>query len=249
MSRALTIVGRTAAAVVLAAGLTACGEGEKRSSSEEPEPNGVADLKPAAAVKVSAKASRKLSDVTYEGTGTADYEGVARNGRMTLVVTDKDTCEMTFTSRANGRTRVRRVGDLTYYGADVKAWTTVFGAPQQAAELFRGKWFSVPTTEKMADSCTIRDTSAQTVDANSCTKRKKGGEVDGTPTAVFRCEDADDGEAATLYIATVGEPLVLRLVHADDDGRFDLRLVDHDAGIVIKAPRRKDIIDSRQLNS
>lgn len=249
MNRTLTTLGRTAAVVVLAAGLTACGDDEKPNSSEEPEPNGVADLKPAAAIKVSAKASRKLSDVTYEGTGTSDYEGVARTGPLKLVVTDKDTCEMAFSSRSAGAMRVRRVGDLTYYRPDVKAWTTIFGAPQQAAEVLRGKWLSVPTTESIADACTIRDTSAQTVDASSCTKRKKGGEVDGTPTAVFRCEDADDGEPATLYIATVGEPLVLRIVHADDDETFDVRLVDHDAGIVIKAPRRKDIIDSRQLSS
>lgn len=97
------------------------------------------------------------------------------------------------------------------------------------------------------DDCSIAEFSAITADPGSCSKGK-AGEVDDTPTVAFRCKDKDSGERATLHIATVGEPLVLRVEGVDDeDGPYNLRLVDHDTDAVVKTPPKKDVVDGDEL--
>jgi hypothetical protein len=235
--------GRSLAALVLAFGLSGCSDGE---SSDKPEPNGIEDLKAAAAIKESARASRGLADVTYEGKGGFRFETGLTRVHVKALVTKKGACEMVMTSKQTGRMTVRLVGGTSYLRGDFKTWTAGFGAPEVDARLLSGKWFSAPVTADSAEDCSIREFSAQTADPASCTKGK-AGEVDGTPTLAFRCDDEDSGDAATLHVATVDDPLVLRIVGRDKDGPFDMRLVDRDTGVSIKAPPEKQVIDGSQL--
>lgn len=242
MSRSMRKAGRLPAALAVALSLVGCSEG----ASDKPEPNGIEDLKAAAAIKQSAKASRGLRDAVYEGTGGFRFETGLTRVHVRALVTKKGACEMVMTSKKTGRMTVRLVGATSYVRGDVKTWTAGFGVPQANARLLSGKWFSAPVTKSDAEDCSIREFSAQTADPASC-RKGKAGEVNGTPTLAFRCDDEDSGDAATLHVSTVEDPLVLRIVGKDKDGAFDTRLVNHDTGVTIKAPPKKQIIDGSQL--
>lgn len=228
---------------MLALGLAGCGDDDK-DSSDEPEPNGVEELKPAAAIKESVSASRNLSDVTYAGNIGFDFETGVKRVRARITVTRSGNCEAVMQSKAAGKTTIRLVGRTSYLRGDVKAWTGGFGAPEENARILSGKWISSPVDAEAAADCSIKELSAAAADKGSCTKGKEG-EVDGTATIALKC--TDDGDPGTMHIATVGEPLVLRFVGSDDGGPFDYRLVDHDTGVTIKAPPKKDVIDGTQF--
>lgn len=236
---------RCAIVVVVAFGLNGCGadDDEKLSTSPELKPNGIEDLEPAAAIREAADATRYVRDLTLEGTGPFPFEDGPIQARVRILVTKMGDCEVAMRSKRIGTITTRQIGQTSYLRAGVDGWTVGFGAPAGVARLFAGKWISRPSGDGHP-ACSIHELSAQSIDPDTCTGGD-AGEVDGTPTLAFACEES--GDPVTVEIATVGDPLAYRLSGADEDGPFDLRLVDHDSGEQIPVPPRRSVIDGTQL--
>ena len=104
--------------------------------------------------------------------------------------------------------------------------------------MIRGRWISQPVTPDLERSCAGTGDPIRSTDC----KRGKEGKVGETPSLALKC--ADKRGTSVFYIATVGEPLILRITGSSSSGPFDMKLVDHDTGIQLDAPQG-NVIDLR----
>jgi hypothetical protein len=123
------------------------------------------------------------------------------------------------TMAENGFTvQIVRIGDKAYFKGDKAFWSHFGGAA--AAALFDGKWIEAPAngSSQLAGLTPLTNLTAffNAVFAGPNDKLKKGttATVDGQPAFSIIDPTSDGG---TLYVATTGEPLPLKLVGPKSD--------------------------------
>lgn len=234
------MVTRGAAALVLAAGLTGCGGDEKKDSG--PSANGVADMKPAEALREADQAMARLTDVSYSGFMTG---GDADRLKASAAYVLGDACELHLSGRDFGVMTVVGIERTQYVERDGKNWRVVGGLGMTESKLWEGNWMSLPLKGDELDACHGEELVPDDA-ARRTFRAGKETEVAGHPVRVFTGEDAR-GRDLTLWIATTGEPLVVQAAGRDGDGPWKFTLIDTDSGVKVVAPPEKVTLDIEDL--
>lgn len=212
---------------------------EEKEPDPGPEPNGIAEMSVERALAAADKAMSKLSDATYRGSGPVPGERV--HGRVAMVFVRGGNCQVTFNSAKLGTLMFRVLEQAAFFQVDEKAARKVLEAPPSAVDRFEDRWIRVPMAGDRPRECEL----AELVPGDPWRGRftaQGTRTVDGEEARVFKGRDQEG--PLTLWIATTGEPLVLRFTGLDDEqGAWNLTSSDFDSGIDLRRPDPEDIVN------
>ena len=216
--------------LALAHGLLACSEEASTGDGEvEPKDNGVAEMSGEQALDAADQAMSALEDATYRGFNTTD----APIGRVeTTFVMVTGACQVTSRSPRLGVFEQRFLNGQIYMRADTKAARVIWGATGQQMERVADRWFE-SQGEEDSGSCALEDW----IPGEPYRSRFEPGEtttVDGQEVIAFQGRSAEG--PMTLWIATSGDPNVLRASGDDGDGPWELASGQFNLGIKLEAP-------------
>lgn len=226
--------------LALIAALSGCGDEEKKDSG--PSANGIADMKPAEALREADQAMAQLTDVSYAGFMTG---GDSDRLKATAEYVLGDACSLQLTAKPFGTMTVIGVDRTRYVERDIKNWRVVGGLTVVEAKLWQGNWLSSGLKGDDADACHGEDLVPDGA-ARRTFRAGKETEVDGRAVRIFTGKEAD-GRDLTLWIATTGEPLVVQAAGRDGDGPWKLTLTGTDSGVKIVAPPENVTLDIEDL--
>ncbi|HZF91957.1 hypothetical protein [Streptomyces sp.] len=240
---------RTAlAALCLAAattvGLTGCLPGQDKAADKPKGP--FAGLTGGEIADRSVKATTGASSLRLAGEVPDEESGGTI--RFDVAVNKKGECAGTF-GTGEGKADLIRTGDILYMRYDeafLRAQSK--GEPEAdtdaVVDMLAGKWAKMsatgPDAEGVADFCDLDALLGDTDDVKSDAARGKTTTVDGSPAIVLHEKDGKD--RYTLYVATKGEPYLLRLDSTTTDGRDSLVFSDYGKPVAAKKPSG-EIID------
>jgi hypothetical protein len=203
-------------AVVLAAAaslMLACSGSSKPKGSGSKTPTvklidkSAADILAAATAATTAKGSVHIVITSKQGnrTGTIVNDTGAASGRQVITL-------------GSQHIEIRLVDNIAYVYANEAALKDFFQFPAALAKKYANKWLSFSSTDRGFDE--ISDTLDMPTLVNTLTLTgalTKTGvtTVNGTEVIGIRGTDKQGG-AATLYIATTGEPLPVQLVSTNE---------------------------------
>lgn len=220
-----------AVAVLVAAwsGLSACDQSEQPENSK-PETNGVGEMSGAEALDAADQAMSALDDATYRGYTTAG----APLGRVdTTFVMVPGACQVTSRSPRLGQYEQRFLDGQIYMRADSKAARIIWQATSdEEVEQVADRWF-VSEGEEESGSCALEDW----IPSEPYRDRFEPGDtvtVDGQEAIAF---EGRSGEGPmTLWVATTGDPIILRASGDDGDGPWELGSGQFNLGIELEPP-------------
>ncbi|WP_461008597.1 hypothetical protein [Streptomyces capparidis] len=258
-----------AAAVV---GLAACGD-----SSSDGGNGGGADGRPAAAPAASSPApaspsaspsrsasalsglsAREIADRASRATTgadsvTVDFDGVLDGSptKLHLALDREGECagEMTM---GEGRAEIVKTGGTAYMKFDEPMWRSVGSTPEEAAtmqELIGDRWFSAPASgsdgSDLTAMCDLKELLSGFGESGTSAAKGEESEVGGVP--VISLVEKDGAETTTGYVATEGEPYVMRIVSAGGDEPVTVTFADYGKPVAAQAPPAADVIDLAEL--
>jgi hypothetical protein len=214
-------------ALICLIALGACGSSKSSSNGVE---------------KKSAAQIAKTALLTAKGAKSVHFSGFVVEGG------DRHTFDMQLATgkRASGRMgikgaslRIIRVGSNVYMNGTVAAWKMVGGKEGAAmASILAGKWFQVPLTGKdFASVAGFTDISLLFSQMLSEAQKSAGKLQKGSSTTVSGQEAItliDTSDGSRYFVATTGEPYVLRA--KGPKGPYDFRFDRWDENVSIKAP-------------
>jgi hypothetical protein len=235
------------ALILLAAG---CGAVDsvtgKSTPSPTPSANGIADKPPAEIVQQAKRAFQDAKYVHVKGNG--DDEGVLYAVDMHLKAGSGTTGGKGKLTVNHNTAELLRVGKDAYIKGDADFWTATTGSAS-AAELLKGKYLKGSTSDSrlkgilfFTDADFFAKTLFKTEGGLTKSERRTIGGVDtiGVKTS--------GKEAATLFVATTGEPRPLQLVSTGvAAGGGNLDFLDYDKPFDLKAPPADLVIDASKL--
>lgn len=221
---------------VMSGTLGACGDDEPDKAAP-PKPNGIARMSAPKALEAADKAMSTLKDVTYVGTFPAfgrapgELEGVG-------ALVSSGNCQVTLRGDDFGELAIRVVGDRMFFKGDDKVGRKLFGLDQERADRLADRWLGeFPADPDVREDCKPADL----VPGAPFRAKFEAGETttldddpDGGPVRAF--EGRDEDGPLTLWIATTGEPRVLRAEGRDEEGRWELTATMFDQGLELAAP-------------
>jgi len=216
---------------------TACNDSAATSQSAAPSSapktasgNGVDRLSGPEILKRAAKASRDATSVRMRGTFPSDGQSMA----VDIRAASKGSAFGDITMKGQ-RIRLIRIRSTAYIKGDSGFWTSVGG--KSAARMFSGKYLKVS-----ADNKDFRDLMSLTLTSTVFSEllRPSGPVTKGERTRINgRAAIAlGDGTGDGLYVATEGEPQVLRL----KSGKDVLDFVAYNERIDVRPPPRDRVI-------
>jgi hypothetical protein len=111
--------------------------------------------------------------------------------------------------------RLVEVAGTVFFSAGASFWKQQ--GSDAAAQLFTGRWVAAPATDAtfstLAPFLDLQKLTAQLLPPSSRGDLHKGGltRVAGHKVIAIRGRDPKDGSSGTLYVATTGDPFVIRL--------------------------------------
>jgi hypothetical protein len=233
-------------ALGLASSLGACSddpvEAEPRPAPG-PATNRIPDLKPAKAVQRARKATSRLSGAQYDGTlafPAGDHEYVVMEGSWRTA--RNDNCAMSGKATGFGTMSARIIGEDTYLRANRNFLMRMIGMDESRAKLFHNNWVAGSTSEETRSLCDSRVFLGGPLVPRGCQAGQEKT-VQDVPTLGFTCSGRR--HALTLYVATTGKPVIMRLTGTNDEGPFELTLAARGTGVTVKAPNPKAVLDRR----
>ncbi|MFI0740760.1 hypothetical protein ACH4PU_22110 [Streptomyces sp. NPDC021100] len=250
-------IAMTAVGMAAVLGLSACGsdskddkgdKGDKKPASaagsapakDAPSGNGVEKL---SGKEISDKAKSELRSATSLRFKMSGTEGGERMD-VDLALDKQGNCAGTVKTADTGTIELIKLGDRVWMKADEKLWRTK--ANPQAAELFKGRYVTGPTSEPSLSSMTkgCELTALQT---------KVGQDDDGSVTITKGAPTTVDGQQAvpisakgtTISVATTGRPYPLRIEDSKD--KSAVTLTDWNKPVPAKAPPADQTIDITKL--
>lgn len=204
-------------------------------SEAAPKSNGVATLSPAKALAKADKAMRKLTDVKYTATGRAALlTDVPAKQTISLILTKAGACDLTLKSgKASARTVV--VGTKSYAKLS-RAFYRAEGADADLASYMAGKWVRGKATKADRNDCKPSSFLPPKSTFKSFSKGKLA-KVKGKQARVFT--GTVNGSAVTIWVATKGQPVVLRMkvVDSASGDYLTYTLKSSNKGTKVKAPK------------
>lgn len=111
----------------------------------------------------------------------------------------------------------------------------------------RGRWMKSPVndpeTKDSLELCDLKALLAEFEEGLNLSVKGKETTVGGKKALMLT--QALDTEKTTLYVATEGEPYILKIVTAGGEEPGSITFTDYDKPVVAKAPPAKDILDDK----
>ncbi|MFI0038300.1 hypothetical protein ACH4NS_22800 [Streptomyces mutabilis] len=191
-------------------------------------------------------------------TGDVPDEESGGTIRVDLALDRKGECAGTMSMDGQGEAELIKTGDTVYLKYDERFLRAQSeGQPQADTEalvsLLAGRWTKMsatgPDAKDMTTFCDL-DTMLDGADDDSgdgepTVTRGKATTVDGTPAIILR--ETDGPDRSTLYIASEGEPYLLRYEDESEAGAGTLTFGDYDEPVPADAPTG-DVIDLDAMN-
>ncbi len=202
----------TIAALVLAAGLAACGSSSKSSSSgtSGSSDNGVAAKSPDQIVAAAQTAAGGLGAVHVAGTVSSGTQPVSMD--LDLANGKGGRGSMT----ASGLSfQIISLGQTAYFSGGPSFWQRFGG--KAAAQLLQGKWLKAPATGNFGSFAKLTD--MQTLFSKLLASHgslTKGSTTTINGQKVIAVNDSAQG--GTLYVATTGKPYPVRVAKNGSGG-------------------------------
>ncbi|MBZ4323605.1 hypothetical protein [Streptomyces huiliensis] len=246
-------IAMTAVGMAAVLGLSACGSEGK--GSDDKKPTKAADSAPAkdtaagnGVEKLSGKEINDKAKTELRNAGSLRFKMTSsKNGeqmKIDLALDRQGNCAGTVATPTTGSAEVIKLGDKVWLKADEKLWASK-GNPQ-AAELFKGRYVSGPTSDPslsgMTKGCNLAAMQAQ-----------MGQDDGGTETITKGAVTTVDGQQAipisakgtTISVATTGKPYPLKIEDTKDGNVTTL--TDWDKPVTAKAPPADQTIDITKL--
>lgn len=220
----------------------------KSTSSPTPSANGIADKPPAEIVQQAKRAFQDAKFVHVKGNG--DEEGVLYAVDMQIKGGSGPTGGKGTLTVNHNTAELLRIGKDAYVKGDADFWSATTGNAA-AAELLKGKYLKGSTDDPRLKGIvffTDADFFARTVfkTEGSLTKGERRT-IGGVETIGVETSGKD---AATLFVATTGQPRPLQLVSTGEAaGGGNLDFFDYDKPFDVKPPPADLVIDTSKLNN
>ncbi|CAL9540454.1 hypothetical protein [Streptomyces sp. enrichment culture] len=251
-------------AAVAAAGLTGCaGEGransgtsrdsaeqspaEERKSSRKPKEEPFAGLTGGEIAERALKATTGASSLRMRGDVPDEETGGTL--RIDMALDEQGDCAGTLGMDGEGEAELIKTGDTLYMKYDeafLRAQSE--GEPRAdvdaAVALLAGKWTKTSAkgadAEEIAGFCDLDLVLGDLEDGRSEATRGKTTTLDGTPAITL--EEREGGDRFTVYVATRGEPYLLRIDSASAADPGSLSFTDYDEPVPARKPAG-DVLD------
>ena len=182
-----------------------------------------------------------LKSVTIEAT-TIKPKGDTFTTRLTTDLDGRCTSKVTWGEKGAALEQIRI--DTTDYVRPNRAYLEEWSG--KAVDRAQDTWFRAPVSDAQPDSglseCTRDFTSFGTAKKGEPTK------IDGTSAIALAVTDKSVKTGAyTFYVATEGEPYLLKVVYKGTDFHTTTTYSDFDKPLRVKAPAAVDVLDASSL--
>ncbi|MEU3879328.1 hypothetical protein [Streptomyces californicus] len=169
-------------------------------------------------------------------------------------VDDQDHCTGTMTGQG-AKADVVQVGQKAYVRGDEKFWqNTLKGKPgtEKVVEQVQGKWVASDPAQSGTEGMCDKQAALAMLDSDKSERKgmKKGDttEVDGKPALVLE-KNQKSGEKITLYVATEGEPYILKAVSEGGETPSETVLSDYNKKVDAQEPTAGDVVDLKKVGA
>ncbi|MCC9306978.1 hypothetical protein LN042_07630 [Kitasatospora sp. RB6PN24] len=237
--------------VVLAGAVTACGS-SKGTSSQAAAPGSASqsgsNLSALSASQVldQAKAAMgSLSSMHAKGYVTTDSDKIT----LDLSAGKNKDCTGTVSSASDGSMQIIHTSAGTWMKPDATFLQNIAShenskAGAAAVQLFQGRWLTGgqddPDLQSMAAMCDLMANMADDDSKQTGATKGSATTVNGTPALTVQV--SDDSGPSTVYVATQGQPYLLRMENKGSDGG-SVDFSDFNKPLNIQAPPADQVID------
>ncbi|GAA2246702.1 lipoprotein [Streptomyces atrovirens] len=256
-------------AAVAAAGLTGCGDedkadtgtsrdsaerktAEKEKRSQEPKEEPFAGLTGGEIAEKAFKATAGASSLRM--TGDVPDESGGGTVHIDMALNKRGDCAGTMGLDGQGEAELIKAGDTVYIKYDEK-FLRAQGKeePEEdvdaAVALLAGKWMKTSAEGSDAGDltgfCDLDQALGGAEDGDGRATRGRTTTIDGTPAITLEARDGAD--RFTLYVATEGEPYLLRLDSTSPSDPGSLSFGDYDEPVPVEKPAG-DVLDIDSLS-
>ncbi len=248
--------------IAAAVGLTACGTDKKDSDSskvsgsewqekkKEQKPEPFADLSGPEIVEKAVKATKTATSLRMKG-NIEDADGPMT---MDMALNTKDECAGKMSVNQEGSLDLIKTGETVYIKFDEKFLRSQSkGEPKAetdaAVAMLANRWMKTKTSEPDAKEfvgvCDLNALLKEFDDVNSVARKGAVTTVDGQEAITLTETDGD--ATHTLYVATQGEPYLLKIVSTGGDEPGTMSFTDFNKPVPAEAPADKDVVDLAKL--
>ncbi|GAA4916369.1 hypothetical protein ACFPM3_21540 [Streptomyces coeruleoprunus] len=241
-----------------ALGLTACGPGGTSGTSGSGGSRGgsgaaatkasgpFADLSGPQILNKAIKATKTASSVTLD----MDVKNGEGPMKAYLALNTKGECAGTITMGTAGTMELIKTGDKAYFRVD-EAFLRSENKDESPEETeailkeLKGRWMksdaSDPETKKDLEMCELDTMLAEFETGLNFARKGEETTVDGRKA--LKLTESDGKSTTTSYVATEGEPYLLKIVIQGGDEPGTILFRDYNKPVVAKAPAAKDVLD------
>jgi hypothetical protein len=181
--------------------------------------------------------------------GDIPDDGSGGTLRVDMALNKQGECVGTMSVGGQGEARLVHTGDTIYMKYD-EAFLRAQSEGESKADtdaavaMLAGKWTKMSAkgqdAQDIASFCDLDTVLGATEEGHSNATRGKTTTVDGTPAIVLHEKDGKD--SYTLYVATEGEPYLLRVDSASAEDPGTLTLSDYGKSVPVRMPAG-DVLD------
>ncbi|MEU9706457.1 hypothetical protein [Streptomyces sp. NPDC047981] len=245
-ARRAALVSALCAAVAL--GATACGP----TSGEAKAPTGpFGDLTGPQIANKAIAATKKADSLTL------DLAAKTTDGPMKayLAMDTTGKCAGTLTVGTTGTAELIKADDKDVYLRFDEAFLRAQGEGESAEvqdaiiKELKGRWVKTPVTDPDAkDNLELCDLKTLLGDfEEGINFAVKGKETTVGGKKALTLTEKSGGETTTVYVATEGEPVILKVVAAGGEEPGTMTFTDYGKPVKAKVPAAKDVIDEKKL--
>lgn len=219
--------------------LTGCLPGEDKAGSGKDEP--FAGLSGGEIIQQAMEATKGAKSLRLKGEVPDDENGGTI--QMDLALDTEGHCAGTIGMNGEGEAELINDGDTVYMKYD-EAFLRAQGQGENEMEtdmvvdMLAGKWAKTAATgvdsEEMTEFCDL-GTILAGFEGESDAERGEVTEVDGVPAIVL--DERDGKDHHTAYVATEGEPYLLKVVSGTPGDSGELIFTDYDEPVPTEAPK------------
>ncbi len=231
--------------------LTGCLPGDNEADSKKKEP--YADLSGGEIAERAVKATRAATSLRIKGEVPDEESG--GTVRLDMALDTKGNCAGTVSIKGEGQAELIKTGDTLYMKLDealVRSQAQGGDGMEtdMVVEMLAGKWTKTSTNgadmEELTASCDLGKLLDEFDDVSSNARRGDTTEVGGAPALVLNERDGKDRN--TVYVATEGEPYLLRVAVQSDKNPGDVTFTDYNKPVPVEAPKG-EVLDLDEFGS
>lgn len=232
-------------AVTLGASVLAgCGEDGGGGSAGSDEKGAFAGKSADEIAAAAVKATRDAESVHITAAGQQQGQQM----KLDFSVDNKDNCTGTLAG-PEAEADVLQVGDAVYLRGEKEFWENILkaqgAASDKAVDKLAGKWVKSDPDEAGTEGMCDKQAVVAALDSDKSEREgmKKGEETDvNGESALTLTKKADNGEEFTLYVATEGEPYILKAVSKGGKNPSETTLTDYNKKVDAEEPPADEVV-------